>query len=61
MTPHASTGPAAPAWIRDRIARQRAAWPWAVLAAGTAAVILGGLLLGMLLWTSEPAVYYARA
>ena len=60
MTRRASTGQTAPAWIRDRIARHQAAWPWAVLAAGMAMVILGSLVLGMLLWTSEPVVYYAR-
>lgn len=60
MTRFDATGAAAPAWIRDRILAQKAAWPPLVLAAFTALLVLATCVMEVILWTSEPAVYYAH-
>ena len=60
MTPSANTGPIVPAWIRDRISRHEEAWPTMALAAGMITSIAVDLALGVVIWTSEPVVYYAR-
>lgn len=59
MTPSELIGPTVPAWIRETVRRHEDAWPPATLAAGAALVLAAQLLLGVILWTSEPAVYYA--
>ena len=59
MTSCGNTGPTAPGWIREQVARLEKAWPPLVLASGTALVIGVELVLGVLLWTSEASVYYA--
>ena len=55
-----NTGPIVPGWIRDQIARHEEVWPMAALAVGMAAAIAVNLSLGVLIWTSESVVYYAR-
>ena len=55
-----NTGPIVPGWIRDQIARHEDVWPMIVLAAGMAGAIAVNLVLGVLIWTSESVVYYAR-
>lgn len=60
MTPSPNTGPIVPGWIRDEIARHQETWPRLVLAAGMVGTILMQLLMGILIWTSEVVVYYAR-
>ena len=59
MTSRGNTGPTAPGWIHEQVARLEEAWPPLVLASGTALVILVQLWFGEILWTSEPAVFYA--
>lgn len=60
MPASTNTGPTVPAWIRERIDLHEQHWPLAVLAAGAALSILVALILGVLIWTADPAVYYAR-
>jgi hypothetical protein len=55
-----NTGPTAPAWIRDRIALYEQAWPLGTLGAGILASIVVDVALGVLLWTADSVVYYAR-
>lgn len=59
MTSCGNTGPTAPGWIREQVARLEEAWPPLVLAAGTALVIGLELLFGVILWVSDAPVYYA--
>ena len=58
MSPN--TGPIAPAWIRDEIARQEENWPRAVLAAGMLVGIAMNVAMGALIWTADAVVYYAH-
>lgn len=60
MTRSPNTGPIVPGWVRDEIARHQEAWPRRVLAAGMIGAILVHLAMGVLLWTSDPVVVYAR-
>jgi hypothetical protein len=60
MTSSPNTGPIVPGWIRDEIARHEEAWPGRALAAGAIAAIAVELALGVVIWTSEAVVYYAR-
>jgi hypothetical protein len=55
-----NTGPIVPGWIRDEIARHEQAWPRVALAAGMIAAIAMNLAMGVLIWTAEAVVYYAR-
>ena len=55
-----NTGPIVPGWIRDQIAHHEEIWPMMALAAGLIAAMAVMLVLGVLLWTSESIVYYAR-
>jgi len=55
-----TTGATVPAWIREAVRREEAAWPWWVLAAGLALALAGLVFLGALLWTSGAVFYYAR-
>ena len=55
-----NTGPIVPGWIRDQIAHHEEIWPMMSLGAGLIAVIAVTLVLGVLIWTSESVVYYAR-
>jgi hypothetical protein len=59
MTRCGTTGPSAPAWIREQVSRQEEAWPLAALAAGLGALILVELLCGARVWNAEPWVVYA--
>ena len=59
MTRSERTGPTVPAWIRETVRLHEDAWPPRVLAAMAACAFAAGLLLGVILWTSDPAVYYA--
>lgn len=59
MTRFERTGPTVPGWIRDSVRREEEAWPPVFLAAGAALAVLTNVLLGAILWTSGPAVYYA--
>ena len=60
MNSRGNTGPTVPAWIREQVVRLEEAWPVLVLATGTAAVLLAGFVLAVILWTSDALVYYAR-
>lgn len=60
MTPSTNTGPIVPGWILDEIARHEEAWPRKVLAVGLIGTTLVDLAMGVLLWTAEPVVFYAR-
>lgn len=60
MMPFEPIGTGVPAWIRERSKRREEAWPLLALAAGTALSILVELTVGVILWTSDAAVYYAR-
>jgi len=55
-----NTGPTVPAWIRDRITLYERAWPLGTLAAGIVASIALDVFLGVILWTADSVVYYAR-
>jgi hypothetical protein len=55
-----NTGPTAPAWILDRIALYERAWPLGTLGAGILASIVVDVAMGVLLWTADSVVYYAR-
>ncbi len=55
-----NTGPTVPAWIRDRITLYERAWPLGTLGAGIFASIALDVVLGVLLWTADSVVYYAR-
>ena len=60
MTSSPNTGPIVPGWIRDEIARHEESWPHWTLAAELAAAILLNVAMGVLVWTSDAVVYYAR-
>ena len=60
MTPFEGTGPTVPGWIREAVRGQEEAWPVRLLAAGAAFALGTGLLWGVILWTSDAAVYYAH-
>jgi hypothetical protein len=60
MTSSPNTGPIAPGWIREEIARHEESWPHWTLAAGLIAALAVDLGMGVLLWTSDPVVFYAR-
>lgn len=55
-----NTGPIVPGWIRDEIAHHEEVWPHWTLAAGLIAAITVDLTMGVLLWTADAVVYYAR-
>ena len=55
-----NTGPIVPGWIRDQIARHEEVWPMMALAAGLITAIAVDVALGVVIWTSESIVYYAR-
>jgi hypothetical protein len=55
-----NTGPTVPAWIRDRITLYERSWPLGTLGAGLVASIALDVVLGVLLWTADSVVYYAR-
>ncbi|HEX7899338.1 MAG TPA: hypothetical protein VF950_16350 [Planctomycetota bacterium] len=46
--------------MRDSIRGHEEAWPVRLLAAGAAFALAAGLLWGVILWTSDLAVYYAH-
>jgi len=60
MTSSPNTGPIVPGWIREEIARHEEVWPMLALGAGMVVAIAVNLALGVVLWTSESVVYYAR-
>lgn len=60
MTSSPNTGPIVHGWIRDEIARHETTWPQWTLAAAQCAAIALTLAMGVLLWTSDAVVYYAR-
>lgn len=60
MTPSANTGPTAPGWIRDRIAHQERIWPFWAFVSGVGFFALLDLALGVLIWTADSVIYYAR-
>ena len=60
MTSLPSTTRIVPAWIRDQVARYERAWPLGVLSACVAVAVLLDISLGVLLWTADSVVFYAR-
>ncbi len=60
MLSSTNTGPTVPGWIRERIEHHERSWPLALLIAGLTLSILIAVVLGVLIWTASPAVYYAR-
>jgi hypothetical protein len=59
MDPSKNTGPVAPGWIREQVARFEGAWPLAAWSAGMVLVIAVTLAMGALIWTADAIVYYA--
>ena len=59
MTRSANTGPTAPAWIREEIARQEGTWPLGALSAGLGVLLLLELVLGAIVWNAKGPVVYA--
>ena len=59
MTRFETTGPTVPGWMREAVRAQEEAWPLRLLAAGAACAFAAGLLTGVILWTTDAAVYYA--
>lgn len=60
MTSSRNTGPIVPAWIRDQITHHEETWPHWMLSAGMISAIAMDLAMGVLLWTSDAVVFYAR-
>lgn len=60
MTSSPNTGPTAPGWIRDQIEHHERLWPLSTLGVGIGLFILLDLCLGVMIWTAESVVYYAR-
>ena len=60
MPPSTITGPTVPGWIREQVGLHERAWPLVFLGFAVALSIVIAILLGVLIWTASPAVYYAR-
>ena len=59
MTRFETIGQTVPGWMRETVRGEEEAWPLRLLAAGAACALAAGLVAGVILWTSDAAVYYA--